>query len=102
VPTEPLAVATGEPLIFELGFDPTELHMVVWRSNQGEVIREPSDDAFAWQRARSEEPVIEETPSPGRTIELRHDLPPGTYIVHFGGHAPGGSASYGFHLEIVP
>jgi hypothetical protein len=102
VPTEPLAVATGEPLIFELGFDATELHMLVWRSNQGEVIREPSDDAFAWQHAGSEEPVLEETPPPGRTFELRHDLPPGTYIVQFGGRAAGGSAAYGFHLEIVP
>ena len=95
-------MATGEPLIFELGFDATELHMLVWRSNQGEVVWGPSGGVFSWRPARFEEPVLQETPPSGRTIELRHDLPPGTYIVHFGGRAAGGSAAYGFHIEIVP
>jgi hypothetical protein len=102
-PSEPLAVAAGEPLILELGFDPTEVYLTVWRPNQGEVVGEPWDHAFTWRgRCPCEEPVLEETPPPTRKIELRLDLPPGTYIVGVSTYAAGGSASYGFHLEVVP
>ncbi len=76
VPREPMAVPTGEPLIFELGFDPTEVHVTVWRSSQGEVVWGPSDSVFSWLPARSEEPVLEETPPLGRTIELQPDCRP--------------------------
>jgi hypothetical protein len=61
-----------------------------------------SDDAFAWVHGPSEEPVLDETPPPARTIELQPDLPPGTYIVGVGAGAVGGDASYGFHIEVVP
>ena len=103
VPTEFLPLATGEPLVLELGFDPVEVHVMVWRVDQGEVVvGEPLVDAFNWLPARSEEPVLEETPPPAHTIELRPDLPPGTYIVHVFADAAVRYAAYGFHLEVVP
>jgi hypothetical protein len=103
VPTEPVAVAIGEPLIFELGFDATDVHVTVWRSEQGAVGQELSDEAFVWRpRYQSEEPVLEETPPPAHTIELRPDLPPGTYIVDVFADAEVRYAAYGFHIEIVP
>jgi len=103
VPTEPIAVASGEPLVLQFAFDPTELRIAAWRADQGEVVWGPSDVAFSWRPARFEESVLEETPPPGRTIELRPDLPPGTYIVNvYARAAAGGDAYYGFHIEIVP
>jgi hypothetical protein len=103
VPTEPVAVRTGEPLVLELSFDPIEVHVAIWRPEQGAVERELSDHAFAWQvHGLSEEPVLEQTPPPGRTIELRPDLPPGTYIVDVFAKPAGGDAAYGFHVEVVP
>lgn len=103
VPAEPLAVATGDPLIFQLGFDPTKVYIAVWRPEQGAVDREPSDDTFAWRvQGPSERPVVEERPPVARTMEVRADLTVGTYIVDLFAKAAGGSASYGFHLEIVP
>lgn len=103
VPTEPMAVARGQPLILELGFDPIRVYIAIWRPDQGAVVGQPSDHAFAWrQRGPPEEPVVQETPPVARKIELRPDLPPGTYVVSVSARAAGGDASYGFHVEIVP
>jgi len=103
VPTEPVVVATGEPLIFEFGFDPTEVHVTIWPANGDTVSLEPRDGVLVWGfRGALPEPVLKETPPPGRTIELQPDLPPGTYIVNLFAYAAGGDAAYGFYLEVVP
>jgi hypothetical protein len=102
VPTEPVAVPTGSPLAFELGFDPTEAVVTVWRADGGKVVEEPRDGTALWEGGSQQEAVFAQAPTLGRRLQLRPDLQPGRYMVELSVRAAKGSASYGFQLEIVP
>ena len=102
VPTEPVAVPAGSPLVFELGFDPTEAMVTVLRADGGRFTNELRDGTSLWEGGSQQEAVFAQAPTLGRRMQLRPDLQPGLYMVELSVRAAKGDASYGFQLENVP
>jgi hypothetical protein len=102
VPIDPVAVPAGSPLVFELGFDPTEAMVTVLRADEGKVIHELPDGSALWEGGSQQQAVFAQAPAHGRKLELHPDLQPGLYMVELSVRAAKGDASYGFQLEIVP
>ena len=100
LPEEPILAQAGQPITLQLQVEPTELSLLAWALEDGNVVPDTVDGFFAWRPEA--EPILREHPPAQSSFQFTPSLPPGQYVIELGVSAAPGSVGYDFLLELVP